>query len=107
VKITVHPTASSFGSQGRPPAVHEDSSEGFNLAAVLAEPAPCDGCPWRRACAEDELACHIFARWVDGRWHSWPTSADRKPNKRLFKRIFSSSFFVYGKQDLPGPKDLK
>lgn len=62
-----------------------------NLKTVLSEPAPCDNCSHAKWCKEEELACRLFARYVeDGRFPKDYEPIHRHPTKHLFDRIYSN-----------------
>ena len=50
-------------------------------------PPPCQDCPWAEACAEAQLACRDFARYIEGKRHG-DDVGHRAPTAKVFKRLF-------------------
>ena len=62
-----------------------------NLKTTLSEPAPCDDCMHATRCKEEEVACRIFARYIeDGKFPKDFEPMYRYPTRQLFIRIFSN-----------------
>lgn len=46
-------------------------SEDAAFDAMLSEPSPCDGCPWREQCAHGQVACKAFVAFIHGKPEAW------------------------------------
>jgi hypothetical protein len=71
----------------------EDKFEDYydTLKTVLSEPAPCDGCIHAKRCKEEEVACRLFAMYVEtSRFPKDFEPIYRHPTKELFVRIFTN-----------------
>jgi hypothetical protein len=50
---------------------------------------PCVGCRMSVVCAEQQVACESFARWVNGQSRTY-MRAPKEPNKAWFDRMMKS-----------------
>ena len=58
----------------------------MEVSKFLFEPCPCDNCPQKYKCDEEETACRAFAYFV--RYGTFEDYTVRMPSKQLFHKIF-------------------
>jgi hypothetical protein len=66
---------------------YEGREKAETIRAILAAPAPCDGCGNRWFCSTN-AACRVFSRWVKtGKLED----GDRTPDRKIWHRLFRAS----------------
>lgn len=66
--------------------------ERFLEAIKNLPPPPCVGCPLKRKCAKQELACEMFWQYAhadDGKDWPYDTPPTREPNKAIFNALYT------------------
>ncbi len=64
-----------------------EASDALNF--ILDEETPCTGCEYRKRCADELLACHAFARYVQTGNVSRIAVGSDEPTATYYRRIFN------------------
>lgn len=72
------PNPNSMEREGYDPGASQ------RVQAIRPGSCPCDACPKRNQCRDEELACQVYAEWVNpniGKKRARPVEARRIPGK--------------------------
>jgi len=64
-------------------------NSGRHLAFNDTQGCPCDDCPHRQVCKEQQLACELFRRWAWSKKHAFKGEAlPRIPKKAIYQKLW-------------------